>query len=345
MHKIIRNIVKSRGKEVIASTVLVSCLDDEGAFATIESKVHKRILRAIINDGYAQKLLNVGAWNDESKMLATEYARKNAMTEDTINYVFKCLAYGLGWTRSTPITPQCEVPSLKHKKDSVDQQDLASKVADAEKEVLQSKMKAQEAEKKAKEIERKAIIDRQNSAKITMESERKAHDAELRAKAAEARLHELQRKLSETEKIVQQTSAQESLSQQQLKKAQKKEKKYQEKINNLENQVQEKKTKREIESTFREHQAYWTIGLAWIIWLGVTIYSVFSVSDGFWQTSVAVIVGGGSAFVLAYGSILIDYIIESDSIHWIARIIGTLVLFAIEIMMLVLGLRVVEWFD
>jgi formylglycine-generating enzyme required for sulfatase activity len=102
MYNTIRKIVKQLGSDVIVSRVLLHCMNDYHAFDDADQKVYKKVLLAIINDGYSQKLLNIGAWNDQTKLLSKEYARKNGFVEDVVYYTFHCLAFGLGWTRDIP---------------------------------------------------------------------------------------------------------------------------------------------------------------------------------------------------------------------------------------------------
>ena len=102
MYKTIREIVKKRGKDVIGSRVLLHCMNDYHAFDDAEQKVYKRVLLSIINDGYSQKLLSIGAWNDQSRMLSKEYARKSGFVENLVSYTFQCLAFGLGWIKDIP---------------------------------------------------------------------------------------------------------------------------------------------------------------------------------------------------------------------------------------------------
>ena len=102
MYKTIREIVEKLGSDIIISRAFLHCMDDYHAFDDVDLKVYKKILLAIINDGYSQKLLRIGAWNDQAKMLSKECARKNGFGEDKVSYMFQCLAFGLEWIQNVP---------------------------------------------------------------------------------------------------------------------------------------------------------------------------------------------------------------------------------------------------
>lgn len=102
IHLKIKEIVDNKGAEIIASNALIGMLDDEQVFDDIESVPYKKILRNIIKEGYAQKLLDIGAYTSDISFLASLYANKNLMQEPPILYVLDCLAYGLGWIDDEP---------------------------------------------------------------------------------------------------------------------------------------------------------------------------------------------------------------------------------------------------
>ena len=102
IHLKIKEIVDKKGAEIIVSNTLIGMLDDEQVFDDIESVPYKKILRNIIKDGYAQKLLDIGAYTSDVSFLASQYANKNLMQEPPVLYVLDCLAYGLGWMDHEP---------------------------------------------------------------------------------------------------------------------------------------------------------------------------------------------------------------------------------------------------
>lgn len=110
LHKAIRNIVETDGKEIVKDVRLVNILSDFRAFDAIPAS--KYILRAVIADGYAQKLLAIGAWNSQSENLFSQFVTTTGFQSDYTLMVFQSLAYGLGWVnqwtqpKSSPVQNQ-----------------------------------------------------------------------------------------------------------------------------------------------------------------------------------------------------------------------------------------------
>ena len=102
IHLKIRECVDKRGPEVIVTSTLIGMLDDEQVFEDINSVPYKKILRNIIKEGYAQKLLDLGSYTPDVNFLASQYAQANLMQEGHVLYVLDCLAYGLGWMDDEP---------------------------------------------------------------------------------------------------------------------------------------------------------------------------------------------------------------------------------------------------
>jgi len=102
IHLKIKECVDKKGAEIILSYTLVNMLDDEQVFEDIESAPYKKILRNIIKEGYAQKLLDLGSYTSDVSFLASQYAQTNLMQEGPVLYVLDCLAYGLGWMTNEP---------------------------------------------------------------------------------------------------------------------------------------------------------------------------------------------------------------------------------------------------
>ena len=109
LHKAIRNIVETDGKEIIKDVRLVNILSDLRAFDLIPAS--KYILRAAIADGYAQKLLAIGAWNSQSENLCNQFVASTGFQGDYANTVFRSLAYGLGYLPDICIAPT--IPNIK----------------------------------------------------------------------------------------------------------------------------------------------------------------------------------------------------------------------------------------
>lgn len=182
MHTIIKKIIKKQGQDVITSKILVNCIDDEGGFSDVEKRPYKKILKLIIEEGYSRKLLEIGAWNAETEMLARTCAQRSLIQEEGVLYVFACLAYGLGWLSKAPKVP-AEVKKIKQQeaKKEAEENEAARKKAETKSRQKEeaARKKAEIAEKRAQEAERRAA-----------EAERKAKEIEKAKKKAEQTVKE-----------------------------------------------------------------------------------------------------------------------------------------------------------
>lgn len=119
LHKAIKNIVETDGKEIVKDVRLVNILSDFRAFDSIPAS--KYILRAVIADGFAQKLLAIGAWNSQSENLCNQFVDSTGFQSDYVSIVFQSLAFGLGYlpdistTRSATISNLSESVSIASK--------------------------------------------------------------------------------------------------------------------------------------------------------------------------------------------------------------------------------------
>ena len=96
LHKAIKSVIETDGVEILKDVRLINILSDLQAFETMAAC--KYILRSIIVDGYTQKLVAIGAWNNQSENLCSQFVATTGFQPDIVNTVFQCLAYGLGWT-------------------------------------------------------------------------------------------------------------------------------------------------------------------------------------------------------------------------------------------------------
>lgn len=100
LHVALRNIIKSDGADIINDVRLINILSDFKAFDAIPAS--KYILRAIIVDGYARMLNNIGEWNTKCSALASQFSLVTGFQSDYVNQIFISLAYGLGWVSNMP---------------------------------------------------------------------------------------------------------------------------------------------------------------------------------------------------------------------------------------------------
>lgn len=104
LHKAIKQIVDTEGPEIINDLRLVNILDDFKAYEDIPAS--KYILRAIIVDGYANKLLEIGKWDNRAVLLPNKFASITGFIPENVDLIFHSIAYSLGWISTIKISNQ-----------------------------------------------------------------------------------------------------------------------------------------------------------------------------------------------------------------------------------------------
>ena len=98
LHKAIKEIVASKGADMICNAQIINYLLDYQAFK--EKPATKLILRAIIDSGYAENILaltsNPSGWEPKFKQYQHEFIDSCGYKEELAAYVFESIAYGLG---------------------------------------------------------------------------------------------------------------------------------------------------------------------------------------------------------------------------------------------------------
>lgn len=99
LHEAIRDIITQQGKSVIKDVRLVNILSDTVSFDDLPAA--KAILRDILRSGYGGKLFELGdngnGWRLKVKSFTTELANDHGYRTDIVEYLFNCIAYGMGW--------------------------------------------------------------------------------------------------------------------------------------------------------------------------------------------------------------------------------------------------------
>lgn len=95
LHKAIKSIIETDGVDIVNDIRLINILGDLRAFDAIPAT--KYILRAVIADGYMQKLLVIGEWNSQCDKLCNQFIATTGFQSDYAQIVFHSLTYGLGW--------------------------------------------------------------------------------------------------------------------------------------------------------------------------------------------------------------------------------------------------------
>lgn len=97
LHKAIKEIVTSKGADMICNTQIINYLLDYQAFK--EKPATKLILRAIIDSGYAENILaliSTTGWETKYRQYQHEFIDSCGYKEELAVYVFESIAYGLG---------------------------------------------------------------------------------------------------------------------------------------------------------------------------------------------------------------------------------------------------------
>lgn len=102
LYEAIKRVIDCDGIEVITNQRIVNILSDFQAYTEVPSS--KYILRAIIADGYAKRLLEIGSWGNESKKLLSQFITQTGFQQNISIYVFKSVAYGLGWVKDVSVS-------------------------------------------------------------------------------------------------------------------------------------------------------------------------------------------------------------------------------------------------
>ncbi len=128
LHTAVRGILKMQGRDFVNNPAFINSLDDFNAFE--QNGAFKNVLRIIISDGYAGKLLAIGSWNLKAQGLTDELVRSYAVDPTICAYVIESLAYGLGYignepSYSTSQTVPNSSSSFKSSKFDKRQKDLA----------------------------------------------------------------------------------------------------------------------------------------------------------------------------------------------------------------------------
>lgn len=109
LHKALRNVILTEGKDIVKELRLVNILDDFHAYESISAS--KYILRAIIADGYSTKLLSLGMWNNKALNLVDRFIQNTGFIKESATGIFQSIAFGLGWINEIKSYPNSSASS------------------------------------------------------------------------------------------------------------------------------------------------------------------------------------------------------------------------------------------
>ncbi len=100
----IKMVIATNGAEIIKDARFINILSDFKAFDDFPSS--RYILKAIITDGYASKLISIGQWNAKTIALCQRFISTTGFQPDFVDSVFQSLVYGLGYIDSRELKNQ-----------------------------------------------------------------------------------------------------------------------------------------------------------------------------------------------------------------------------------------------
>lgn len=139
LHKAIKSVIETDGQEIVKDVRLVNILSDFQAFDAIPAS--KYILRAVIADGYSQKLLAIGAWNSQSENLCNQFVATTGFQSDYVSIVFQSLAFGLGWLNQIFVNQNANNPDDSQQQNSVRQKKQPKLKKDQKEALILSKVR------------------------------------------------------------------------------------------------------------------------------------------------------------------------------------------------------------
>lgn len=98
LHRALQHIIQTEGQDILKETRLVNILDDFNAYQDIPAS--KYILRAIIAEGYTNKLLALGKWDNNAEMLSQKFSAMTGFVPESVSIIFQSIAWGLSWVNS-----------------------------------------------------------------------------------------------------------------------------------------------------------------------------------------------------------------------------------------------------
>lgn len=128
LHINIKKVIDKKGRDFLTTSGFVGLLDDEHAFEDEEAKCCKNIMKELINYGYMNELVNLGKWSQPDIVnIAYRYYQQTHREKDYVAYLIECIAYGLGWIKSTPKTPKRRQAEAKKAMESANTKPISQK--------------------------------------------------------------------------------------------------------------------------------------------------------------------------------------------------------------------------
>ena len=108
LHQALKHIIKAEGQDIVTDLRLVNILNDLNAYQDIQGS--KYIIRAIIDDGFALRFMQIGALNMNANDLIRRFYTTTGFNEDAVTKIFQSMAFGLGWIQSMHTSAPTSTP-------------------------------------------------------------------------------------------------------------------------------------------------------------------------------------------------------------------------------------------
>lgn len=100
LHKALKQIILTEGPDIITDLRVMYILSDLNAYHDIQGA--KYIIRAIIDDGFADRFKQIGKLNTQAQDLICKFYTTTGFNADSVTQIFHSIAYGLGWINQLP---------------------------------------------------------------------------------------------------------------------------------------------------------------------------------------------------------------------------------------------------
>lgn len=101
LHEAIKRIIDCDGTDALLNVTIVNLLSDFQAYK--DEPAAKFVLRMFISEGYVQKLVSIGKWNDQCQKLIKKIVAETGFQTNIVDMVLQSIACALGWKKSVEI--------------------------------------------------------------------------------------------------------------------------------------------------------------------------------------------------------------------------------------------------
>lgn len=101
LHEAIKRIIDCDGTDALLNVTIVNLLSDFQAYK--DEPAAKFVLRMFISEGYSQKLVSIGEWNEQCQKLIKKIVAETGFQSNIVDMVIQSIACALGWKKSVEI--------------------------------------------------------------------------------------------------------------------------------------------------------------------------------------------------------------------------------------------------